>query len=315
MPEVSVIMNCYNGERYLREAIDSVINQSFTDWELIFWDNVSTDTSAAIVASYKDPRIRYFRGQTNVPLGHARKLALAEARGAWVGFLDTDDLWQPSKLAVQLAAVSGGDDLLCYAGIVEMEPDGKRIRELLPRYPTGDMFEAQLNQFDINMVTPLIRRAALIEHDITFDPEVTASEEYNLFIRLLSKGTACAVPAILGAWRISPGSLTDRAIGRLHVERRYTLDQVQRENPGIALRFPAAFREAYARGDYYEARYQMAQGRRRSAFRLLIRNAAVDVRYAALAPATLVPGMWQMIHGNFLKRKMLPMLLGIARYK
>lgn len=315
MPDVSVIMNCYNGERYLREAIDSVLAQDFTDWEIVFWDNASTDASAAIVASYNDPRIRYLRGETNVPLGHARKLAVEAARGNWIGFLDTDDLWYPHKLSTQLAALAGRDDPLCYAGILEIEPDGKPIRELLPRYPSGEMFEAQLNQFDINMVTPLIRRAALIEHGITFDPSVTASEEYNLFIRLLAKGTACAVREVLGAWRISPGSLTDRAIGRLHVERRYTLDQVQRENPGIAARFPAAFREAYARGDYYEARYQMAEGRRLKAFGLLARNATMDARYAALAPATLVPGLWQAIHGNTLKRKILPMVLGIARYK
>lgn len=315
MPEVSVIMNCYNGERYLREAIDSVMAQDFTDWELVFWDNASTDASAEIVQSYADPRVRYFRCETNVPLGHARKLAVAEARGTWVGFLDTDDLWFPNKLSVQLAALAGRDDVLCYAGIAEIEADGTLIRELLPRYASGNMLEAQLNQFDINMVTPLIRRAALCDWGITFDPGVTASEEYNLFIRLLAKGTACAVPEVLGAWRISPGSLTDRAISRLHVERRYTLDQVQSENPGIAARYPGAFREAYARGDYYEARFHMAEGRRAAAFRLLLRNAAVDLRYVALAPAALIPGFWQIIHGNLLKRKLLPMILGIARYK
>lgn len=315
VPEVSVIMNCYNGERYLRAAIDSVLAQDFADWELVFWDNASTDASASIVQSYADPRIRNLRGETNVPLGHARKLAVAEARGKWVGFLDTDDLWLPNKLSAQLEALAGRDDVLCYAGITEIEPDGTPIRELLPRYPSGDMLEAQLNQFDINMVTPLIRRAALIDHGISFDPSVTASEEYNLFIRLLAKGTACAVPLVLGAWRISPGSLTDRAIGRLHIERRYTLDQVQAENPGIAASHRDAFREAYARGDYYEARYKMSQGQRLTAFRLLARNAAVDLRYAGLAPATLIPGLWQAIHGNLLKRKLLPMVLGIARYK
>lgn len=315
MAEVSVIMNCYNGERFLREAIDSVLTQDFGDWELIFWDNASTDGSAAIVRSYDDTRIRYMRGETNVPLGHARKLAVAEARGTWIGFLDTDDLWYQDKLSAQLDALDGSDHVLCYAGIAEIEPDGSLIRELLPRYSSGDMFEAQLNQFDINMVTPLIRRSALLEHGISFDASVTASEEYNLFIRLLAKGTACSVPQILGAWRISPGSLTDRAIGRLHIERRYTLDQVQAENPGIAARHSAAFREAYARGDYYEARYQMANGRRIAAFRLLSGNAATDLRYAALAPATLIPGLWSAIHGNLLKRKLLPMVLGIARYK
>ncbi|MEN2712055.1 glycosyltransferase family 2 protein [Sphingomonas sp. NPDC092331] len=314
MPEVSIVMNCYNGERYLKEAIDSIYAQDFQDWEIIFWDNASTDASGAIAQQY-DSRLRYFRAEENVPLGAARKLAMQQARGTWVGFLDTDDLWLPNKLSTQLAALSGTEHVLCYAGVSEVTPDLRPIREVVPRYPSGDMFERQLLQFDINMVTPLLRRETLDRHGLGFDPSVTASEEYNLFIRLLAHGTACAVPQVLGVWRISPGSLTDRAIGRLHEERRYTLDQVQRENPGIADRHPAAFREAYARGDYYEARYRMSLGQRLASFRLLAGNAATDLRYGALALAALVPGLWGLIHGNYLKRKLLPRLLGVARYK
>src|ERR1035441_6876343 len=93
MPRVSVVMNGFNGERYLRAAIDSVVAQTFQDWELIFWDNASTDGSAEIVRSYGDARLRYFRGERTVPLGAARKLALEKVRGEWIGFLDTDDLW------------------------------------------------------------------------------------------------------------------------------------------------------------------------------------------------------------------------------
>ncbi len=308
MPEVSVIMNCYNGERYLRAALDSVVAQTFDDWELIFWDNASTDSSADIVRSYADPRIRYFRGDLNVPLGAARQLAVEKAVGSWIGFLDTDDLWLPHKLERQLAAVAGSDYLLCYAGIDEIAPDGALIRTILPLYPSGDQLEAQLFQFDINMVTPIVRREALNRHGIAFDPQITASEEYNLFMRLAARGPFCSLPDVLGQWRISPGSLTDRAISRLHIERRITLDRVRADNPGIDARHPAAFREASARGDYYEARYAMSQGRRFAATRLLAMNATVDLRYAALAGAALVPGLWTFLHSTGVKRAILPRL-------
>jgi glycosyltransferase involved in cell wall biosynthesis len=314
VPEVSVIMNCYNGEQYLKEAIDSIYAQSYQDWEIIFWDNASTDGSPAIARGY-DSRLRYFHGDTNVPLGAARKLAIAEAKGTWIGFLDTDDLWHAEKLSTQLRAVAGTDHVLCYGGVAEITPRGDVIREVIPLHTSGDMLEAQLLQFDINMVTPLLRREALERYQLSFDPVVTASEEYNLFIRLLAKGTGSAIPEVLGAWRISPGSLTDRQISKLHGERRYTLEQVQAENPGIADRHPAAFREAYARGDYYEARYLMSQGKRLAASRLLARNADVHLRYGMLAGAALIPGAWSAIHGNLLKRKLLPRLFGTARYK
>ena len=80
-PLVSVIMNCLNSEKYLREAIDSVYAQSYRNWEIVFWDNASNDSSAEIAWSYRDGRLRYFRGETTVPLGHARNLALKHLFG------------------------------------------------------------------------------------------------------------------------------------------------------------------------------------------------------------------------------------------
>src|SRR3989338_4134513 len=77
-PLVSVIMNCRNGERYLREALDSVYAQSYTNWEIIFWDNASTDGSADIAKSC-GPKLRYFKSEQSFPLGKARNLAIAEA--------------------------------------------------------------------------------------------------------------------------------------------------------------------------------------------------------------------------------------------
>ena len=79
-PLVSVIMNCLNGEKYLREAIETVYAQTYSNWEIIFWDNASSDGSAAVAQSYRDGRLRYFRGDTTVPLGHARNLAIQQSR-------------------------------------------------------------------------------------------------------------------------------------------------------------------------------------------------------------------------------------------
>ena len=95
-PLVSVIMNCYNGDRFLRQAIDSVYCQTYDNWEIIFWDNASTDSSAKIARSYDD-KIRYFLATKNTPLGEARNLALNKASGKYVAFLDCDDLYFPNK--------------------------------------------------------------------------------------------------------------------------------------------------------------------------------------------------------------------------
>ena len=101
-PLVSVIMNCYNGEQYLREALDSVMAQTYENWELVFWDNQSTDRSAEIYSSYSDPRLGYYYSNEHTGLGQARVEAFKLAKGEWLGILDTDDFWHHNKLSSQL---------------------------------------------------------------------------------------------------------------------------------------------------------------------------------------------------------------------
>ena len=312
MPKVSVIMNCYNGEQYLREAIDSVFAQTFDDWDIIFWDNASSDRTAEIAKSY-DGRLRYFCSKETIPLGAARKAAMREASGEWIAFLDCDDYWYADKLEKQIKALHDGDYVLCYAGIKEVNPDGSSIRTLLPCYQSGPMLEQQLLQFEINMVTPIINKKKLDQYGLTFDDNITASEEYNLFVRLMAKGNVCAIPEVLGVWRISPGSLTDKQILKWSSERYYTLEQLKRENPGIEQQYASAFSEAAARAEYYKARYLMSVGSKSEAAKVMWDIASNNMRYGILWLGMHIPFFWKLVHGNFLKRKILPRLLRISK--
>ena len=97
-PTVSILMNCLNGEPYLREAIESVFAQTYQDWEIIFWDDASTDESAKIAKSY-GKKVHYFRGLGGMPLGYSRNCALEKVRGHRVAILDCDDQWRSTHLA------------------------------------------------------------------------------------------------------------------------------------------------------------------------------------------------------------------------
>ena len=101
-PLISVIINCYNGEKYLNEAISSVVNQSYKNIEIIFWDNQSTDSSKTIVDSFDDGRIRYFYAKNFTKLYEARDLAIKESKGDFISFLDVDDFWDHKKLDTQI---------------------------------------------------------------------------------------------------------------------------------------------------------------------------------------------------------------------
>src|SRR3972149_9086486 len=103
MPMVSVLMTIYNAEPYLRAAIDSLISQTFPDWELIAVENGSTDGSLSVLKDYADPRVRVFQQKKNIGRTPALRFAFDQARGDYVAVLDADDISSPDRLARQVA--------------------------------------------------------------------------------------------------------------------------------------------------------------------------------------------------------------------
>ena len=117
-PLVSVIINCFNGEKYLCEALDSVIIQTYKNWEIIFWDNQSTDKSAEIFKSYKDSRLKYYCASSHANiLYEAKNYALQKANGDFIAFLDVDDWWLPNKLDKQIPLFDDPDVALVYGNL------------------------------------------------------------------------------------------------------------------------------------------------------------------------------------------------------
>ena len=112
---ISVIMNCHNGEKFLNESISSVINQSFSNWELIFFDNQSNDKSIQIAKSFADKRIKFFSSEKYLKLYEARNEAIKLSNGKYITFLDTDDFWEKNKLSMQLNFIEKNNLKICYS--------------------------------------------------------------------------------------------------------------------------------------------------------------------------------------------------------
>ena len=106
VPLVSIIMNCYNGEKYLKESIKSILLQTYPNWELIFWNNKSTDNSEKIIKKFKDQRIKYYKSKKFLNLYESRNLAIKKSRGKYITFLDVDDQWLKTKLNNQVSFMS-----------------------------------------------------------------------------------------------------------------------------------------------------------------------------------------------------------------
>ncbi len=151
--KVSIIMNCFNGEKYLTQSIQSVISQSHKKWELIFWDNMSIDNSRKIFGNFKDERLKYFKAEEHTILYKARNLALKKASGDFICFLDTDDYWENDKIEKQLKKFKANNKIsIVYTNYyivneklkLKMEytnskklPEGIIAKDLLKFYCTG----------------------------------------------------------------------------------------------------------------------------------------------------------------------------------
>ena len=116
-PLVSIIMNCFNGEKYLLQSINSVLEQKYKNWELIFWDNKSTDNSKKILQSKNDSRFKYFYSEDHTSLYKARNLAIEKTSGDYLTFLDTDDYWLPNKLMDQINLINEKNPGVIYGNL------------------------------------------------------------------------------------------------------------------------------------------------------------------------------------------------------
>ncbi len=209
---VSVVMNCHNSARFLSEAIDSVFAQTYRNWEIIFWDNLSTDGSGDIAQCYDD-RLRYFRGEQFVSLGTARNLALEKCRGELVAFLDCDDLWAPEKLEVQVNAAREHPEAgLFFSDSYFIDSGGQVVRRGLESLDWGPLEDPGDNGFRelllqgcfVDIETALVRKAVLEEIG-GFDPRYTHVEDYDMWLRIARRHRIHGIRAPLARWRIHEG--------------------------------------------------------------------------------------------------------------
>lgn len=213
IPLVSVIMPAYNAERFVEEAVCSVIGQTVLDWELLVLDDCSYDGTCAIVERLAgaDNRIRLIRNQQNIGVAKTRNRGMDLCKGQYVAFLDSDDVWHPDKLERQIALMqeTGADILYCSYGIMD-ENGEKRCDDFV--VPKSTDFEASLIQSVISCSTALLSRKIV---DIYRFDTIYYHEDLALWLRLLRDGyKACGVPEVLANYRVMAGT---RAGNKLRV--------------------------------------------------------------------------------------------------
>jgi glycosyltransferase involved in cell wall biosynthesis len=202
-PRVSVIMNCYNGSKYLTQAIDSVIQQTYPNWELIFWDNRSTDLSAGIINSFQDSRIKYFLSESHTKLSAARNAAINESSGELIAFLDVDDWWEPRKLERQVPQFQDDSVGLACSNFWILDERKSSIKLAYSgSIPSGHQLGKLLRNYTVALPTLVIRKSLLNGPSLPFNPAYHIIGDFDLVIRLSAQAKVARVDDPLATYRI-----------------------------------------------------------------------------------------------------------------
>ena len=208
-PLVSVIMNCYNGAKYLDESIKSVLLQTYDNWELIFWDNKSEDKSGQIFKKYQDKRLKYFYADKHTSLYEARNLAIEKSTGDFISFLDTDDLWDKQKLEKQMHYF---DDLsvgVVYSNYWLIKKDLKKKKiNFKKKLYRGDVYQKLIKNYNIGILTTVIRKKSYAELKKKFDERFSIIGDFDLFLRLSKIFKFESVQAPLAYYRLHGKNLS-----------------------------------------------------------------------------------------------------------
>jgi len=258
-PMVSVIINCYNSENYLRAAIDSVYAQGYGNWEIIIWDNASTDATAMIATSYDD-RLRYYCGEANVPLGEARNLALGQARGDLLAFLDSDDRWRPDKLEKQVMQFLDPQVGLSYTNALYFGSAGRSFVLYDKKMPEGDLFASLLRCYFFCISSVIIRRSTLEGMRECFDNRFEMIEEMDLFCRIAHDWKCSYVHDLVTEYRVHAKSDTWNKFEKISTEYRELLEKFIRIYPGFKDRYADEMRQYDQMTAYYYSLARLLAG-------------------------------------------------------
>ena len=183
---VSIILPTYNRKYILERAIDSVIGQTYRNWELIIVDDASTDGTDLFLETYSDTRIRYIRNSERKGANYCRNYGVKESRGSYIAFLDSDNYWAENKLELQMQVLENSDDNIALTFCKELVIDGS-IKYFVP---DTDCFETEIgeNLYDRNVIdtsTVLMKRKCFNEVG-GFDEQMPRLQDWELFFRTLN---------------------------------------------------------------------------------------------------------------------------------
>lgn len=244
MAKVSIVVPVYNGEKYLNQTLDSVLSQTWRDFEVIVVDDGSTDGTQKIVGQYKDDRLKYFYKENGGP-SSARNYGIESASGEYIAFLDADDIWESEKLERQLNFLKAHEDIGvvgCNFQYLNDNAEKTEIFNMRKLYPNDGFNLCNLLACSFLLPSSVLIRKEVVDNAGVFDPKFDGAEDTEYFLRILKKYSLGILDEVLLKYRVSNSSFSrgfrayeirDKVLNHFFLnylsDERFNLDGVKKE--------------------------------------------------------------------------------------
>lgn len=228
---VSIVMPSYNTGKYIKEAIESVLAQSYSYWELIIVDDRSTDDTDDVIGQYlADARIHYIKNDTNSGAAVSRNRALREAKGKWIAFLDSDDLWEPDKLQKQISFMRENDYHFSYTNYIEIDeksvPNGTKV--------TGPKCISRHGMYNYCWMGCLTVMYDAETVGLIQIADIKKNNDYAMWLKVCKKVNCYLLDETLASYRKRSGSISNHGYMKL-IKWHYKLYRdAEKNNPVLS---------------------------------------------------------------------------------
>lgn len=225
---VSIIMPSWNTGKFIGESIQSVLNQTYKNWELIIVDDCSTDNTDEIMASFNDERIRYFRNEKNSGAALTRNRAIREARGEWIAFLDSDDLWMPQKLEYQIKFMQKNDLVFSYHEYEKIDEESKPLNI----YVSGPRIVTKRKMYNYGYPGCLTFMYSTKAMGLIQIKDIKKNNDYAILLKLCKKADCVLLKKNLAKYRIRKQSISHDKLTK-KLKSHYDLFHLCDEKPAL----------------------------------------------------------------------------------
>ena len=210
-PLVTIIVNCFNGENYLEDCLNSILLQTYKNYEVIFWDNKSTDKSKLIFLNFEDYRFKYYTDDKHVSLYSARNKALNLAKGKYICFLDVDDKWLSEKLKTQVNVMLSNSNIgFCYSGFKFLSEQSNEIKSAYKNnnLRSGNITSNLLKNYNVGLLTLMLNKDIIDSNSIKFDNRFNIMGDMDFVLRLSRVSLGVPIKSDLAIYRNHKNNLS-----------------------------------------------------------------------------------------------------------